>query len=156
MSLDLSLKILSLATNCWTQMIQQMHRDHVPLESLSNPICSKELHLVGSTPTSGNQGVVKFYPKSGNEAQGHGSLDQIHIITLQGHPEFTESIVTGIVRQRAGVIDAAAAQSYFGEKGDVGDAEPPAQDGTGRRWWKNDGVDIVGRAFWKMLGVGSG
>ncbi|KAF9451555.1 class I glutamine amidotransferase-like protein [Macrolepiota fuliginosa MF-IS2] len=132
--------------------IQQMHRDHVPLESLSGPFSSKELHLLGSTSISDNQGFVKYYP---SENQDSNSLERIHIITLQGHPEFTESIVTGIIRQRSasGVIDAAAAQGYFGEKGDQGDAEPQNKEGTGRRWWKDDGVSIIGSVFWKILGV---
>lgn len=131
-----------------------MHRDHVPLESLSDSLSSGKIHLIGSTDLSSNQGFVKF--QSPSPDSNPQSLEQIHIITLQGHPEFTESIVSGIVRLRADAIGADNVKSYFGAKGDLDGEEPSDKEGTGRRWWKNDGVDVVGKVFWRILGVGSG
>ncbi|KAF9451446.1 class I glutamine amidotransferase-like protein, partial [Macrolepiota fuliginosa MF-IS2] len=132
--------------------IQQMHQDHIPLDSLSDPLSSKQLHLIGSTPTAGNQGIVKFYS---DENQGDKSLERIHIITLQGHPEFNERIATAVICRwsKLGILGPATAQNYFGEKGDQGDAEPRNKEGTGTRWWRDDGVGVVGSVFWKILGV---
>lgn len=134
--------------------IQQMHRDHVPLESLSDAFSSGKIHLIGSTDVSDNQGFVKY--QSSSPDSNSQSPEQIHIITLQGHPEFTESIVTGIVRLRSGDIGADNVKGYFGAKGDSDGEEPSDKEGTGRRWWKNDGVDVIGKVFWKILGVGLG
>jgi len=63
-------------------------------------------------------------------------LPPIHIFTIQGHPEFTESIITAVVEQRAasGVIDAEAAAGA--EK---------------RRFMKTDGVDVVGKTIWDIM-----
>lgn len=132
-----------------------MHRDHVPLESLSDSISSGKIHLIGSTNLSDNQGFVKYQSPS-LDSKSSQSLQRIHIITLQGHPEFTEPIVTGIVRLRSEVIGADNVKNYFGVKGDLDSEEPSDKEGTGRRWWKTDGVDVIGRVFWKILGVTSG
>lgn len=137
------------------QNIQQMHRDHVPLDSVSELLSSGELHLLGSTDLSGNQGLIKFYPSVVNPEEDYTHPEDIHIMTLQGHPEFTESVVTGIIRQRSvsGAMDVATVGSYFGGKGDLGDQVLQDTDDTGRRWWKTDGVDVIGKVFWQMLGV---
>lgn len=107
-----------------------MHQDHVP----SVP---HNFHLLGSTPVSINQGMVRFYgdraPRSANDIQP----DDIHILTLQGHPEFTEPIVTGLVEKRSasGVMDMEA-----------------AKDAMERRYGPNDGVGIIGHAVWNVIG----
>ncbi|KIK01199.1 hypothetical protein K443DRAFT_99142 [Laccaria amethystina LaAM-08-1] len=97
--------------------IQEMHRDHVPA-------VPPTFYLLGSTPLSMNQGMA--------------TLKDIHIFTVQGHPEFTQPIVDGLVEQRAssGVIDAEA-----------------AADAKRRQFWQNDGVPVVGKAIWGILGV---
>ncbi|KAG6830590.1 hypothetical protein H0H87_007587 [Tephrocybe sp. NHM501043] len=112
--------------------IQQMHRDHVPSLPPS-PSPDEALHLLGSTSTSPIQGYITFFPSSQSQ-----SLANTHIITVQGHPEFTEPIVSGIVAMRAaaGIISPEV----------VADAER-------RRWWQNDGVGVLGKAVWAVLGV---
>ncbi|EKM77659.1 hypothetical protein AGABI1DRAFT_86579 [Agaricus bisporus var. burnettii JB137-S8] len=136
--------------------IQEMHRDHVPLDSISESLSSGEVHLLGSTDLSGCQGLVKF-SSSATKPEEEGSLHpkDIQIITLQGHPEFTEPILTGIVRQRSasGAVPPDIVADYFGGKGDTGDGAPLDFNDTGKRWKKTNGVDVVGRVIWRMLGV---
>ncbi|KAF9004613.1 class I glutamine amidotransferase-like protein [Cyathus striatus] len=101
--------------------IQEMHRDHVP-DVLPG------FELLGGTGVSANQGMVKW--RSGAEKK---SLKDVHIITLQGHPEFTENIVSSLVEARSssGVIDKEA-----------------AEDAEKRKHWRNDGVSVVGKVLW--------
>ncbi|TRM60999.1 class I glutamine amidotransferase-like protein [Schizophyllum amplum] len=102
--------------------LQQMHRDHVP-------DVVPGFRLLGSTPICRNHGMVKY---------ADTDPQSIHILTVQGHPEFTAQMVDKIVDARAqgGVLDARTAQDY-----------------ATRRAWTNDGVTIVGRTIWKSLGV---
>ncbi|KAG6889383.1 hypothetical protein C0992_005515 [Termitomyces sp. T32_za158] len=110
-----------------TLTIQQMHRDHVPF-------LPSTLDLLASTPTSPIQGFVRFFPSS---APTH-TLANIHIFSVQGHPEFTEPIVSHLVAARAqsGIVPPDVAADY-----------------ENRRNWANDGVGVVGRAVWRVLGV---
>lgn len=105
--------------------IQQMHRDHVPT-------VPPTFHLLGSSPTSHNQGMVRF--SSG--ANPSTPLPPIQIITTQGHPEFNEPIVTAIIEQRS--------QSGAISKEAAAEAET-------RRFLKTDGVDVIGKAIWEIL-----
>ncbi|KAG6902442.1 hypothetical protein C0995_016621 [Termitomyces sp. Mi166 len=109
--------------------IQQMHRDHVPVLPSSN------LHLLASTPTSPIQGFVRFFPT----ASPSSPPSQIHILSLQFHPEFTEPIVSHLIsiRAQSGIIPSDVASDY-------------AQR---RKQWPNDGVSVVGKAVWAVLGV---
>lgn len=68
---------------------------------------------------------------------GKADLDNVHVLTVQGHPEFDESIVNAIVkvRSQAGIIDLLT-----------------AEDAARRSGWRNDGL-IVGKAIWKVLNV---
>ncbi|TRM66505.1 class I glutamine amidotransferase-like protein [Schizophyllum amplum] len=102
--------------------LQQMHRDHVP-------DVVPGFELLGSTPICRNHGMVKYA-----DADPHS----IHILTMQGHPEFTAQIVDKIIdaRVQGGILDARTAQDY-----------------ATRRAWTNDGVTVVGRTIWKSLGV---
>ncbi|KAG6826156.1 hypothetical protein H0H92_000928 [Tricholoma furcatifolium] len=117
-----------------TLNIQQMHRDHIPLASLPP---SASVHLLASTALAHNQGMVRFSAASTPAAPSH-SVQNIHIITLQGHPEFVEGLVSGIVslRSASGIIPPDVAADY---------AE--------RREWRNDGVGVVGRVVWGVLTV---
>jgi hypothetical protein len=63
-------------------------------------------------------------------------LPPIQIITTQGHPEFNEPIITAIIEQRI-------------ESGSI--SHEAAADAETRRFWKNDGVHIVGKAIWEIL-----
>lgn len=104
-----------------------MHRDHVPG-------LPPNFHLLGSTAISMNQGMVRF---STTEKPLTLALEDINIFTVQGHPEFTESIVSAIVdvRAKSGVIDAKIAEEAIRRKDD-----------------RNDGC-VIGKAIWKILGV---
>ncbi|KAI0946488.1 hypothetical protein AcW1_009938 [Taiwanofungus camphoratus] len=111
-----------------TLNIQQMHRDHVPATPVS-------FHLLGSTPISLNQGMVRFY-----EDGGAPRPDNVHILTVQGHPEFTQRISDKIIDARAsvGVMSTAV-----------------VEDARRRAAWRNDGVSVVGKVIWRVLGVES-
>ncbi|CCM04362.1 uncharacterized protein FIBRA_06534 [Fibroporia radiculosa] len=113
-----------------TLNIQQMHRDHVPAVPPS-------FELLGSTPISLNQGMVRFYEGRGAGTPG---VEDVHILTVQGHPEFTEHIVDTIVRAResTGVI-----------------SKDVAEDSRRRGSWRNDGVSIIGKVIWGVLGAGT-
>ena len=108
-----------------------MHRDHVP----SLPA---GFHLLGSTHVSHNQGMVRLYQTRNSERVEDVTTDDIHILTLQGHPEFTEPIVTSLIEARAaiGVIDKETAAS-----------------GLERRYWPNDGVGVIGHSIWSVIGI---
>jgi len=108
-----------------------MHRDHVPL-------LPPNFHLLGSTPVSKNQGMVRFHGDKAPPANNDDiNPDDIHILTLQGHPEFTEPIATGLVERRSasGIIDTET-----------------ANDAMERRYGPNDGVGIIGHAVWNVIG----
>jgi len=108
--------------------IQQMHRDHVPTIP---PL----FHLLGSTTMTRNQGMVQFSDPDARIPVPGGSIPQIHILTLQGHPEFTAGIVKKVIRARSesGVMD-----------------KDTAKDGLDRAEDRNDGVDIA-RVIWEVL-----
>jgi len=132
------------------QTVQEIHTDVVPLQSLFRQLVLGDLYLVGCSSATDSQGFIKFYPSSGDVSR---TPQNIHILTLQGHPEFSESIVTGLTRQIRDMMDVPTLIDYWGPKGGLYDEEPLSKEGTGRRWWKTDGVDIVSPVYWKMLGV---
>ncbi|EJD07897.1 class I glutamine amidotransferase-like protein [Fomitiporia mediterranea MF3/22] len=107
--------------------IQQMHRDHVPAVMPS-------FHLLGSTAVSPVQGLVRLYPNS-SLVPGLRPED-VHILTVQGHPEFTSDIVDAIidVREQNGAMNA-----------DV------VREGRDRSKRAHEGTGIIGRAFWRIL-----
>jgi hypothetical protein len=111
------------------QNIQQMHRDHVPSVPPS-------FHLLGSTSVTRNQGMVQFSDLNARVPEVDGSMPSIHILTLQGHPEFTTGIVKEIIRVRgkSGAMD-----------------KDTAENGLIRADDRNDGDGIIGRAIWEVL-----
>jgi hypothetical protein len=82
-----------------------------------------------------NQGMVQFSDPDARIPVPGGSIPQIHILTLQGHPEFTAGIVKKVIRARSesGVMD-----------------KDTAKDGLDRAEDRNDGVDIA-RVIWEVL-----
>jgi len=108
--------------------IQQVHRDHVPSVPPS-------FELLGSTAKSPVQGMVRF-----TEPPTFSSLSytSIHVLTVQGHPEFHSSALLKLIdyREAAGVIDAITAKGgrVFAVRSD-------------------DGIDVIGKTIWKVLGV---
>ncbi|KAJ7182672.1 class I glutamine amidotransferase-like protein [Mycena crocata] len=109
--------------------IEEMHQDHVPE-------VPPTFHLLGLTDVAQNQGMVRF--NSTDAPSSPISLSDIHILTVQGHPEFNEPIVTKIVaaRTQSGIINAVTAA----------DAERRAN-------WQNDGVGVVAKAILGVYGV---
>ncbi|KAL9713304.1 hypothetical protein Ac2012v2_002909 [Leucoagaricus gongylophorus] len=132
--------------------LQQMHRDHVPVETLSRQFVSGELELIGFSSNTDNEGFIEFYPASRDVLK---TPRNIHVLTLQGHPEFSEALITKIVRQRSEIMGLQTVTNYWGHKGNDNEEEPQDKEGTGRRWLKTDGVDIVSKAIWNMLDLGS-
>ena len=110
------------------QYIQQMHRDHVP----SLP---PSFHLLGSTTQTKNQGMVQFSDPDARIPMPGGLIPQIHVLTLQGHPEFN----AGFMKQLIG---------EWGERG-VMDKDT-VEDGLNRADERNDGVNIA-KVIWEVL-----
>ena len=101
-----------------------MHRDHVPEVPVG-------CELLASTPISPNHGFIRYHPSSSRK-----SLSDVQVFCVQGHPEFTESIVEKIVnlRESTGVIP-----------------KPIADQARTRAKWRNDGVSVIGNVVWQIL-----
>ena len=108
-----------------------MHSDHAPT-------VPPTFHLLGSTTRCRNQGMIRFHDTSQSPAAF--SLSDIHVLTTQGHPEFTKSISTLIIKARV------AGGKYSKETG---------EDARRREDWRNDGIGIFGKVIWHVLGTGS-
>ena len=105
-----------------------MHRDHVPTVPPS-------FHLLGSTDLTKNQGMVQFSDPDARVPESDDPIPQIHILTLQGHPEFTAGFVKEVIRMQM-------------ERGAMG--KDTAEDGWARADERNDGFRI-GRVIWEVL-----
>lgn len=110
-----------------------MHRDHVPL-------VPHGFHNLGSSPTSPIQGLVRLYPSSMSSDPAAAATEpaRMHILTVQGHPEFTGDIVSAIIdaREKSGAMSADAVQA-----------------GRERAFLDHEGIGAIGRAIWRVLGV---
>ncbi|KAL1944062.1 hypothetical protein VTO73DRAFT_3880 [Trametes versicolor] len=106
--------------------LEQMHRDHVPDVPPS-------FHLLGSTPVSLNQGMVQLYPGASPDSL---SPADVHIFTVQGHPEFHTKITQEIVKARSstGLLDKNIVDDYWRRADN-----------------RNDGPGVVGKTLWEML-----
>ncbi|TFK93407.1 class I glutamine amidotransferase-like protein [Polyporus arcularius HHB13444] len=106
--------------------VEQMHRDHVPAVPPS-------FHLLGSTPIAPNHGMVQLYDGASPDSV---SPADVHIFTIQGHPEFHKRITEEIVkfRQSTGILSNEIVDD-FGRRAD----------------WRNDGVSVVGKTLWEIL-----
>lgn len=104
-----------------------MHRDHIP--ELPNGC-----ELLASTSISPNHGFIRYDPSSTSPSPKQPA--DIQVFTVQGHPEFTESIVEKVVnlRESTGVLD-----------------KPTAETARSRARWRNDGVPVIGKAVWQIL-----
>lgn len=109
------------------QNIQQMHRDHVPE-------VPEGCERIGYTAIAPNHGFVRYVPSAASSSPKRP--EDIQIFTVQGHPEFTESIVEKIVdlRESTGVLDKSTAEGA-----------------RSRAKWRNDGVDVIGKLIWEIL-----
>lgn len=109
-----------------------MHRDHVPAVPPS-------FHLLASSPVCMNQGMIQLYP--GAPAPDASAPADVHIFTVQGHPEFHKAITDEIVAARS-------ATGLFSEE--------MVKDYRERAEWRHDGVDVVGKAIWNILRAARG
>ena len=108
-----------------------MHRDHVTVVPDNN-----SWHILASTKVTPNQGMVKFTDTSVTP-QSDWKLQDIHVWTVQAHPEFTEPIVTKIVEARYG----------------TGKIDPDTKmDYATRQHQESDGV-LLAKSIWRVLGV---
>lgn len=100
-------------------VMQQMHRDHVP----SLP---PGFHLLASTSVAPVQGMVKFQD---------GQEEDVHIFAVQGHPEFTEPMVSIMVETRgaSGILSKEIVE-------DVGKRKDMPTDGV-----------LVANSIWRIL-----
>ncbi|KAH7890404.1 class I glutamine amidotransferase-like protein [Phlebopus sp. FC_14] len=125
--------------------IQQMHQDHVPT-------VPPNAYLLGSTTATPNQGMVVFHPSSTPSAESLQAtspvvpLSSIHILTLQGHPEFTPAIVSCVVDARRELLGEQLAADAKSRVGGL-----PGRSITDGR--ACDGVGTVGKVMWGILGV---
>ena len=108
-----------------------MHRDHVPEVPPS-------FHLLGSSSVAPNQGMVQLYPGASPDAP---TPSDVHIFTVQGHPEFHKQITEEIVKARhsTGLLSAEIVQDF-----------------QRRAEWRNDGVGVVGKTIWEILKAARG
>jgi hypothetical protein len=120
-----------------------MHRDHVPM-------VPPNAHLLGSTHVTPNQGMVLFDPASVpadlNSDTPSVPLTSIHVLTVQGHPEFIEPIMRLLLDERAGKLGETLANEARLRAGGVPGRHYP--DGLAC-----DGVGRIGKVMWGVLGV---
>lgn len=108
-----------------------MNRDHVPTEPPS-------FHIIISSDHSPNHGMIRFSQSesSGDAPPLNFRLTDIHILSSQGHPEFTESIMRTFLNAR---------REFLGTE--------VVDDGQSRAGNQNDGIAVVGKAMWGIMGV---
>lgn len=117
-----------------------MHKDHVPT---SPP----DAHLLGSTDVTPIQGMAIFDPASAPFADPPSvALTSIHVLTVQGHPEFTEPIMNKLLDARVGLLGETLVNEARLRAGGIPGRHHP--DGLAC-----DGVGRVGKAIWGVLGV---
>ena len=106
-----------------------MHQDHVP--EVPPP-----LHWLGSTIITGNQGMALFSGAVTPLPTPDAPIPPIHILTFQGHPEFTGGIVKEFIKslRDSGAMD-----------------KETAENALLRADWHNDGVGLIGQAIWRVL-----
>ncbi|KAI9459060.1 class I glutamine amidotransferase-like protein [Boletus coccyginus] len=127
--------------------IQQSHRDHVPT-------LPPTAHLLGSTDIAPIQGMAIFDPAATPLPADLASdsdvpsiaLTSIRVLTVQGHPEFTEPIISKMLGARVGLLGQELVNEARLRAGGIPGRQYP--DGLAC-----DGVGRVGKAIWGVLGV---
>ncbi|EIW76079.1 class I glutamine amidotransferase-like protein [Coniophora puteana RWD-64-598 SS2] len=122
-----------------TLKIQQLHRDQVPGKPTS-----EGWEIWGYTDNTENQGMVKYRPGSST----YTTPTNIHILTVEGHPEFNKDILGPVIDSRMqNVKDPQTGELKSGpiseEEGLLG-KQKMIVDAEGRK---------IGSLWWKMLGV---
>lgn len=109
-----------------------MHRDHVPQ-------IPQDCYSLGSSPVTPLQGFVKLYSDETLDPVSAATVpNNVHIFTVQGHPEFTGEIVSVIIdaREQAGILNTET-----------------VCEGRQRAFRPHEGIGAIGRAIWRVLGV---
>ncbi|KAG9311387.1 class I glutamine amidotransferase-like protein [Chiua virens] len=119
--------------------IQQMHRDHVPT-------VPPTAYLLGATDVTPNQGMVVFDHVPEDLASPHIPLTSIRVLTLQGHPEYTESFVSTLLDARVGILGETLVREARLRAGGIPGRHRP--DGLAC-----DGVGTIGKVIWGVLGI---
>jgi hypothetical protein len=111
--------------------IHLMNRDHVPTKPPS-------FHILSSSNQSPIHGMVLFSESEPLEEAPslNFRLTDIHVLTNQGHPEFTESIMRVLLTLRQQLLGTEL-----------------ARDGEHRAGNQNDGIAVIGKAIWGVMGV---
>lgn len=81
--------------------------------------------------------MVQLYPSSSTDRTPDAvSAADVHIFTVQGHPEFDEEITSKITaaRHAAGLLSDALVEDF-----------------KKRTTWRNDGVGVVGKTIWEVV-----
>lgn len=126
-----NLYLLLLSYSFFLENIHLMNRDHVPTEPPS-------FHVLASSSQSPNHGMVLFSQSESSKDISHSNfrLTDIHILTSQGHPEFTDSITRLLLSWRRELLGAEL-----------------VHDGESRAGNQNDGIAVIGKAIWGVMGV---
>ena len=115
-----------------------MHRDLI-LMSLPST------HILGSTDVTANQGMVIFNPTLALDLDLDMSrlsvpLTSIHMLTVQGHPEFTKWIMSKVLNAHIGILGEGLVKEAHLRAG-----------GISRRYYldglASDGVGKVGKVI---------
>ncbi|KAN0082650.1 Class I glutamine amidotransferase-like protein [Tylopilus felleus] len=119
------------------QHLQLFHHDHVTKSA-------SDAHLLGWSVIADNQGTVIFHPDLAPPPEALESdalrvdLTSIHVLTFQGHPEFTKEIMLKLIAESAGELP-----------------HDLVDDAIARAGLPTDAIDKVGRVLWGILGVTS-
>jgi len=110
--------------------IHQMHQDIVTK-------APDGFQLLGSTPRASNQGMVMLHSPPSDSASSEINVHRdVHVFTIQGHPEFNSDIVNKILTKR----------------GAAGRMSPTTvAEGRERAGKEHDGVSGIGKAVWNIL-----
>lgn len=113
-----------------------MHRDHVPT-------VPPGAHLLAWNDVTPNQGMVVFDTAAVPE---HIDLTSIRVLTVQGHPEYTEPIMSKLLELRVGLLGEQLARDGQLRAGGLPGKHYP--DGLAC-----DGVGRIGKVIWGVLGI---
>jgi GMP synthase-like glutamine amidotransferase len=118
------------ARSCWIILTKQ-HKDTVTT-------LPPDFHLLLKSDKYPIHSMIKYHPSS--SASSTSDEDLARILTIQGHPEFTPSIVSHVIDTRvdSGVFDPRVAEEAKRRMG--------GKDGSG-----GEGLGRVGWAIWRVM-----
>jgi hypothetical protein len=107
----------------------------VPNTTTSN--VNPENPAIANTQPSTFEANTQSPPLTPDLVSNRELLKKVQVFTVQGHPEWNEKVVTPLVEERRGKVIP----------------EDIADQAMERRFWRNDGVSVVGSIVWSILGV---